>query len=44
MEIPYVALQTIVFGVITYYMVNFERDAGKISSFDIDMLPASWTC
>ncbi|WVY92651.1 hypothetical protein V8G54_031739 [Vigna mungo] len=28
-EIPYVAVQTIVFGVITYYMVNFERDAGK---------------
>ncbi|KAL9320039.1 hypothetical protein ACSQ67_011878 [Phaseolus vulgaris] len=26
-EIPYVALQTIIFGVITYYMVNFERDA-----------------
>ncbi|KAH1153472.1 hypothetical protein AAZX31_18G062400 [Glycine max] len=28
-EIPYVALQTIVFGVITYFMVNFERDVGK---------------
>ncbi|RDY00373.1 ABC transporter G family member 31, partial [Mucuna pruriens] len=28
-EIPYVAVQTIVFGVITYFMVNFERDAGK---------------
>jgi len=36
-EIPYVAVQTIVFGVITYYMVNFERDAGKISSFHIDI-------
>ncbi|KAL2332954.1 hypothetical protein Fmac_014167 [Flemingia macrophylla] len=28
-EIPYIAVQTIVFGLITYYMVNFERDAGK---------------
>ncbi|XP_027337469.1 ABC transporter G family member 31-like [Abrus precatorius] len=28
-EIPYIAIQTIVFGVITYFMVNFERNAGK---------------
>ncbi|XP_020221803.1 ABC transporter G family member 31 [Cajanus cajan] len=28
-EIPYIAVQTIVFGLITYYMVNFERDIGK---------------
>ncbi|XP_022148375.1 ABC transporter G family member 31 isoform X2 [Momordica charantia] len=28
-EIPYVAAQTIIFGVITYFMVNFERNVGK---------------
>uniref|UniRef100_A0A6J1C459 ABC transporter G family member 31-like n=1 Tax=Momordica charantia TaxID=3673 RepID=A0A6J1C459_MOMCH len=28
-EIPYIAAQTIIFGVITYYMVNFERTLGK---------------
>lgn len=29
-EIPYVAAQTILFGVITYFMVNFERTVSKI--------------
>lgn len=28
-EIPYVAMQTILYGVITYLMVNFERTIGK---------------
>ncbi|AES98592.2 ABC transporter G family member 31 isoform X1 [Medicago truncatula] len=28
-EIPYIAVQTIVFGLITYFMVNFEKTAGK---------------
>ncbi|KAK7305391.1 hypothetical protein VNO77_43296 [Canavalia gladiata] len=28
-EIPYIFVQTIVFGVITYFMVNFEKDVGK---------------
>ncbi|KAK7321500.1 hypothetical protein VNO77_32212 [Canavalia gladiata] len=29
-EVPYIAVQTIVFGLITYYMINFERTAGKL--------------
>ncbi|XP_020230451.1 ABC transporter G family member 31, partial [Cajanus cajan] len=28
-EIPYIAVQTIIFGIITYFMINFERTAGK---------------
>ncbi|XP_023513303.1 ABC transporter G family member 31-like [Cucurbita pepo subsp. pepo] len=28
-EVPYIFTQTILFGVITYFMVNFERNAGK---------------
>ncbi|XVF19871.1 hypothetical protein REPUB_Repub11eG0148300 [Reevesia pubescens] len=28
-EIPYIAAQTILFGVITYFMINFERTARK---------------
>ncbi|KAK3206522.1 hypothetical protein Dsin_020568 [Dipteronia sinensis] len=28
-EIPYIIVQTIIFGVITYFMVNFERTARK---------------
>lgn len=28
-EIPYIILQTILYGVITYYMINFERTVGK---------------
>ncbi|KAK7385522.1 hypothetical protein VNO78_31244 [Psophocarpus tetragonolobus] len=28
-EIPYIAIQTIVFGLITYFMINFERTAEK---------------
>ncbi|KGN47083.1 ABC transporter G family member 31 [Cucumis sativus] len=28
-EVPYIAAQTIIFGVITYLMVNFERNVGK---------------
>nr|DAD28487.1 TPA_asm: hypothetical protein HUJ06_029955 [Nelumbo nucifera] len=29
-ELPYIAMQTILFGVITYFMVNFERTIGKL--------------
>ncbi|KAL8516358.1 hypothetical protein ACS0TY_014856 [Phlomoides rotata] len=28
-EIPYILLQTIIYGIITYFMINFERTAGK---------------
>ncbi|CAK9164212.1 unnamed protein product [Ilex paraguariensis] len=28
-EIPYIVVQTIVYGVITYFMINFERTVGK---------------
>ncbi|KAK1392228.1 ABC transporter G family member 31 like [Heracleum sosnowskyi] len=28
-EIPYIILQTIIYGVITYFMINFERTAAK---------------
>ncbi|XP_022948217.1 ABC transporter G family member 31-like isoform X1 [Cucurbita moschata] len=28
-EVPYIAAQTIIYGVISYFMVNFERNAGK---------------
>ncbi|KHN40066.1 ABC transporter G family member 31 [Glycine soja] len=28
-EIPYIAVQTVLFGVITYFMINFERTPGK---------------
>lgn len=28
-EIPYITVQTIIYGVITYFMINFERDVGK---------------
>ncbi|GLT81708.1 hypothetical protein SLE2022_001440 [Rubroshorea leprosula] len=32
-EVPYIAAQTIIFGVITYFMVNFERTARKFLLF-----------
>ncbi|XP_071737932.1 ABC transporter G family member 31-like [Rutidosis leptorrhynchoides] len=28
-ELPYIATQTIVYGIITYFMIHFERSAGK---------------
>ncbi|KAL6967672.1 ABC transporter G member 31 [Sarracenia purpurea var. burkii] len=28
-EIPYIAVQTLIFGLITYFMINFERTVGK---------------
>ncbi|KZV18315.1 ABC transporter G family member 31-like [Dorcoceras hygrometricum] len=28
-EIPYILVQTITYGIITYFMINFERTAGK---------------
>lgn len=34
-EIPYIAVQTIVYGVITYFMVNFERTISKLFSSSI---------
>lgn len=30
MEIPYIAVQTISYGIITYFMINFERTIGMI--------------
>ncbi|KAI3434296.1 uncharacterized protein J3R85_006768 [Psidium guajava] len=36
-EIPYVAVQTIMYGVITYFMVNFERTARKFFLFLVFM-------
>jgi ABC-type multidrug transport system permease subunit len=41
-EIPYQVVQTLVFGVMTYFMMGFERNFGKISIFTVKMLPASW--
>ncbi|KAK4855942.1 hypothetical protein QYF36_012542 [Acer negundo] len=32
-EIPYILVQTIIYGIITYYMVNFERTATKFFLF-----------
>ncbi|KAF2312567.1 hypothetical protein GH714_035098 [Hevea brasiliensis] len=28
-EVPYIILQTILYGIITYFMINFERTGGK---------------
>ncbi|KAL3740885.1 hypothetical protein ACJRO7_022073 [Eucalyptus globulus] len=36
-EIPYVVVQTIIYGVITYFMVNFERTARKFFLFLVFM-------
>ncbi|KAK0605080.1 hypothetical protein LWI29_022550 [Acer saccharum] len=36
-EIPYILVQTIIYGIITYYMVNFERTATKFSLFIVFM-------
>ncbi|KAJ9698671.1 hypothetical protein PVL29_007638 [Vitis rotundifolia] len=36
-EIPYTILQTIVFGVITFFMINFERTARKFFLFLVFM-------
>lgn len=36
-EIPYIAAQTIIYGVITYFMVNFERTIGKFSLYILFM-------
>jgi ABC-type multidrug transport system permease subunit len=40
-EIPYQFVQTIIYGVITYFMMGFENNVGKISIFAVEMLPAS---
>lgn len=32
MEIPYIFVQTILFGAITYFMIGFEKSAGEIFS------------
>ncbi|CAL4924482.1 unnamed protein product [Urochloa decumbens] len=29
-EIPYIAVQTLIFGLITYFMINYERNIGKL--------------
>ncbi|PQP96196.1 ABC transporter G family member 31 [Prunus yedoensis var. nudiflora] len=36
-EIPYIAVQTIVYGVITYFMVNFERTLRKFLLYIVFM-------
>ncbi|XP_061980777.1 ABC transporter G family member 31 [Populus nigra] len=36
-EIPYILVQTILYGVITYFMVDFERTAGKFFLFLVFM-------
>lgn len=36
-EIPYVLLQTVVFSVITYFMINFEKDAAKFFLYQLFM-------
>jgi ABC-type multidrug transport system permease subunit len=41
-EIPYQVVQTLVFGVMTYFMMGFERNFGKISIFPVEMLHALW--
>uniref|UniRef100_K4AIA6 ABC transporter domain-containing protein n=1 Tax=Setaria italica TaxID=4555 RepID=K4AIA6_SETIT len=38
-EIPYIAVQTLIFGLITYFMINYERNIGKISCFLHMILP-----
>lgn len=44
MEIPYIAVQALIFGLITYFMINYERNIGK--SFFINGLHAfyTWYC
>lgn len=32
MEIPYILLQTILYGVITYFMIDFERTTGMVTA------------
>ncbi|KAG0526217.1 hypothetical protein BDA96_06G126400 [Sorghum bicolor] len=29
-EVPYIAVQALIFGLITYFMINYERDIGKL--------------
>ncbi|KAE8039264.1 hypothetical protein FH972_011692 [Carpinus fangiana] len=36
-EIPYIAVQTIVYGIITYFMINFERTARKFFLYVVFM-------
>ncbi|XP_059626494.1 ABC transporter G family member 31-like [Cornus florida] len=36
-ELPYVAVQTILYGVITYLMINFEKTVGKFSLYILFM-------
>jgi len=40
-EIPYIAVQALIFGLITYFMINYERNIGK--SFFINGLHAFYT-
>lgn len=32
-EIPYILVQTIIFCVITFFMINYDRTAGKIHHY-----------
>ncbi|XP_012839425.1 PREDICTED: ABC transporter G family member 31 [Erythranthe guttata] len=36
-EIPYILVQTILYGIITYFMINFERTAGKFFMYLVFM-------
>ncbi|CAI0467872.1 unnamed protein product [Linum tenue] len=36
-EIPYIVVQTILYSIITYFMINFERDAGKFFTYVVFM-------
>ncbi|KAL3530879.1 hypothetical protein ACH5RR_010201 [Cinchona calisaya] len=36
-EIPYIALQTLIYGVITYFMIHFERTVGKFLLYIVFM-------
>ncbi|CAL1397627.1 unnamed protein product [Linum trigynum] len=36
-EVPYIVVQTILYSIITYFMINFERDAGKFFMYVVFM-------
>ncbi|XP_052185165.1 ABC transporter G family member 31 isoform X2 [Diospyros lotus] len=36
-EIPYIAVQTMLFGIITYFMIDFERTVGKFFLYTLFM-------
>ncbi|XP_062201348.1 ABC transporter G family member 51 isoform X2 [Phragmites australis] len=36
-EIPYIAAQTLIFGLITYFMINYEKNIGKLFMYLVFM-------